>query len=376
MKATVNRKALVAATKVVHRAVSSRSTLPILGHILIEANQEHIILSATNLDIGIRRWVKAKIDEPGKITVPGRTFLDLTGVDVSDDEWKLSEQKGYKLKMDSGSLNSKLNGQSPDEFPAMPDPPEEGMIVFDADELKTALQQTIIAAATDDHRPTLTGINFDFKEDELVLASADGFRLSRVSMPLPETNSDVSPDSMVVPAAAVRHLLTMMNGANQVKLDVRQDGRAVFLVEDTMLIALLLSGDFPEYDAIVPKEASTWAKFSTDAMLKSCKAAHVFAREGANSVSLLLSPEKGAEVLTLSAQAAEIGSNEVSLTPNAIGGEGLDVSFNVKYLMDFLGTRGGDEVIFESAGSDKPGLFRFEGNGNFVHVIMPMHPPR
>ena len=127
MKATVSRKALAAGVKIVHRAVSNRGTLPILNYILVEATEKgDLILSATDLEIGIRQWIIAEVKEPGKLAVPGRTFLDLAGVDTNgDDSWKLSELKGEAFKMDSGSLASKLKGMPADDFPLMPDPDED-----------------------------------------------------------------------------------------------------------------------------------------------------------------------------------------------------------------------------------------------------------
>jgi len=374
MKATVSRKALAAGVKIVHRAVSNRSTLPILSYVLVEATERgDLILSATDLEIGIRQWIIAEVKEPGKLAVPGRTFLDLAGVDTNgDDQWKLSELKGEALKMDSGSLASKLKGMPADDFPLMPDPDEDGAVVFQASEFKNALQRVTLAASTDNARPVLTGVLFKFEKDSLILAAADGFRLSKVTMPLP-TGADKDTPSAIVPAEALRQLMALIGDADSVRMIV-QDSKVIFLFGSTMLVVALIEGNFPDYDQIIPKGSTTSASFSADSMMRSCKAAHIFARESlSNLITLSVSTEEDSKGLVVSAISAETGSNESELKPNSVEGEPLEIGFNVKYLMDFLATKAGEVVIFESKGSSSPGLFRFEGNDDFVHVLMPMH---
>jgi DNA polymerase-3 subunit beta len=177
MKITVDRKELTKAVKAVARAANPKSTLPILGHILLVAEGEQLKMSATSLEIGINHYLNAEIKEEGSATVPAKTFLDLLTVSGNGDVVNIQVLKDQSVKMKAGTVDSKIKGFNPEDFPPMIDREElEGGYKFEVGRLTELINMTAFAASTDDSRPTLGGVLFRFDESELTMAASDGSR--------------------------------------------------------------------------------------------------------------------------------------------------------------------------------------------------------
>ncbi len=373
MKLSVDRKALAEAAKSVAKATSTRSTLPILGHILLTADENGLRLSATDLEVGIQQTIPAKVTEEGTTTVPAKTFVDLIGVSGNGERVKMQLlKKGRTLKLQFGKMTSKINGLDPEDFPIIRDVEGVG-VEFDVETLRDLIAKTVFAASKDQGRVALMGVIFDFEPDQLVMRAADGFRLSKVTTALPKfTNgSKKAPvESIILPAKALNQLQALLGKRETVILRVPSTGPATFDAGDLIVSITPINGTYPDFSNIIPTSHKTSATFPTAVGLKSVKAAKVFAQDAGNLVKVSFD----GKLIEMSAQDRETGSNETTIKPDQIEGEEQAIGFNVSMLIDFMSIKnGGEMVIFEIEDSTSPGVFKYQGDNDFLHIVMPMH---
>ena len=374
MKVSVLQENLAYGLNIVSRAVSPRSTLPVLSNLLVATDEGRLRLSATNLELGITCWIGAKIQEEGSTTVPARTFTELVGT-LTDQQVEMSlSVRTQNLNIQSGSSNTDLKCIDSQEFPPMPAPDLSDGIPINVSDLKEIIQQVAFAASTDEARPILTGVLVTVNGDQLTLASADGFRLSVRKAIL---SSPISrPVQSVVPARALSELARIISDGDQVvTMTLPPDrGQVVFQMKDIQLVSQLIEGAFPDYEQIIPKSRETRSELSTSSFLKACKQAEIFAREGSHIARINITP--GGELkpgsIMITGQSEETGSNQTEID-SSIDGSELLIAFNVRFLREVLEVIKTPEVALETTVDTAPGVLRPVGEENFLHVIMPMH---
>ncbi|MBP7688516.1 MAG: DNA polymerase III subunit beta [Thermoflexales bacterium] len=374
MKVSVLQENLAKGLNIVGRAVAARSTLPVLGNILLATDDKRLKLSATNLEIGITCWIGAKVDEDGATTVPARTFVDLVNAMPPGQVDMDLQVRTQTLNLMGGRFTNNIKGVDAQEFPIIPHPDDNTPIRIAPGTLKQMIDQVVFAAATDESRPILTGVLAKFSGKTLTLAAADGFRLS-VRTAILEDGVD-EPLEVIIPARALAEL-SRISGEEKDPITITvtpQRSQILFHLSNIDLVSQLVDGKFPPYEAIIPKATTTKAIIDTALLLKASKAANVFAREAANIARIAFVP--GDELtpghITIGAQSAETGDNAGELDAN-ITGHGLEIAFNVKYLIDVLSVVGANQIAFETIDPSKPGIIRPIGDDTFTHVIMPMH---
>lgn len=374
MRVSCLQENLAKGLSIVSRAVAARSTLPVLGNILIATEDSRLKLSATNLEIGITCWIGAKVEEDGATTVPARTFVDLVNALPQDRVDMELAIKTQTLNVMCGRFANNVKGVDAQEFPIIPKPDENNSIHIAPDVLHKMIEQVVFAAATDEARPILTGVLAKFSGKSLTFAAADGFRLSVRTAQLEDGIDE--PLEVIIPARALAELGRILGDQTEpVSITVTpQRSQILFHLTNIDLVSQLIDGKFPPYDAIVPKSTATKSVVETDLLLKACKAANVFAREAANIAKISIKP--GDQLtpghITIGAQSAETGDNAGDLDA-AIDGTPIEIAFNVKYLIDVLNVVGTDRISLETIDPSKPGLIRPIGDETFMHVIMPMH---
>jgi DNA polymerase-3 subunit beta len=374
MKVSCLQENLAKGLSVVGRAVSPRSTLPVLGNVLLATDAGRLKLSATNLEVGINCWIGAKVEEEGAITVPARTFIDLVNAlppERVDMELVVRTQT---LNLHAGRSEANIKGIDAQEFPLVPVPEGEGGIPIETEVLRTAVGQVAFAAATDESRPILTGVLAKFEDTRLTLAAADGFRLSVRSVALPQSIPD--PFSIIIPSRALTELVRV-SGEQEDPIVITVTptrNQVLFQLTDIVLVSQLIDGNFPDYRQIIPQDSTTHTVMDTAAFLKACKTALIFARDAAHITRLHVKP--GTELspghVVVSATSAETG-DDVSELDASIEGEDVEIAFNVKYLIDVLSVAGTPQVALDTTTSSSPGVIRPVGEVDYTHVIMPMH---
>jgi DNA polymerase-3 subunit beta len=374
MKVSVLQENLAHGLNIVSRAVSPRSTLPVLSNVLVATDEGRLRLSATNLEMGITCWIGAKIHEEGSTTVPARTFTELVGT-LSNQQVEMSlSVRTQTLIIQCGSSNTDLKCIDSQEFPPMSSPDSDDGIPINIADIKEMIKQVAFAASTDEARPILTGVLVTVNGERLTLASADGFRLSVSNSTL---SSPVSrPVLAVVPARALSELARIITDGEQViSMNLPPDrGQVIFQTKDIQLVSQLIEGSFPDYEQIIPRSYETRSVLSTSAFLKACKQAEIFAREGSHIARINITP--GGELkpgsIIITGQSEETGSNQTEVDAT-IEGSPLLIAFNVRFLREVLDVVNSPDVALETTLDTAPGVIRPVGDEDFLHVIMPMH---
>jgi len=368
---------------VVGRAVASKSTLPVLGNILLATDEGRLKLAATNLEVGITCWVGAKVEEEGSITVPARLLTEFVNSLPPDQVDMALNARTLALGLKCAQFKANIKGIAAEEFPPIPTIGEGLSVRLDPEALQAAIGQVAFAAATDDTRPVLTGVLMGFEGNELTLAAADGYRLAVRRLEL----TDAVPQKLdiVVPARSLQELARILSGeaAKGAKGDrepvevhvTPNSSQVLFHLSSVDLVSRLVEGNFPNYRQIIPQRYVTRAVLTTAEFQKAARIASFFARDSNNVIKLRLAPS-GEELkpgeMTVEATAAEIG-DAISGMPATIVGDNMQVAFNVKYISDVLSVIDTAQVALEVVSPSSPGVLKPVGKDDYIHVVMPMH---
>ncbi|MFO7996356.1 MAG: DNA polymerase III subunit beta [Dehalococcoidia bacterium] len=373
MKLSCLQENLNRGLNIVGRAVAARSTLPITQNILLSAEQSRLKLAATNLEMATTCWVGAKVEEEGSITVPARLLIDFVN-SLPNDLIEINlPAAGRILELKSGHFQARINGIDAADFPPIPQISDGIATTIEAASLREGIAHVAFAAATEESRPVLTGINTEFDGDQLNLVAADGFRLAVHKTTLGSPVKDKS--TVIIPARTLSELNRLL-GEQEEPVEVtvnQQKSQVLFRLKDAEIVSQLLQGSFPNYSQVIPQSYTTRAVVDINEFLRVTKISSVFARDASGIVRLVITP--GAELtpgkITVSAQAEEVGDN-VGEIDALIDGEEAKIAFNVKYLADVLSVLHQSQVALEVTTPSSPGTIRPIGVDNYVHVIMPM----
>lgn len=357
----------------VSRAVSPRSTLPVLANVLIATDEGRLRLSATNMELGITCWIAAQITEEGSVTVPSRTFADLVSTLPADSVTLALNTRTQTLNVRCGTNSTEIKGIDAQEFPPMPVPDlAEGVNLSVAD-FKEMIQQVAFAASADEARPTLQGVLTTISGAEMTLAATDGFRISVRKLALED--APALQRAVIIPARALTELARIaVDGEQQVIMNLPPGrGQVVFHLKNAELSSVLIEGNFPDFRAIIPRSFKTHTVVSKGELLNACKQAEIIAREGNNVIRMNIVPheDRPGEV-QISALSEETGSSDVNVDANVDGG-GILIAFNVRYLREVLDVIRTPSVVLETNANNTPASIRPVGDETFTHVIMPMH---
>lgn len=375
MKVTLLQENLARGLGIVSRAVSPRSTLPVLANVMIATDEGRLRLSATNLEMGITCWIAARIEDEGSTTIPARTFVDLVNTLPGEQVALNLDASTQTLNVRSATSTNDIKGIDSQEFPPMPVPDMDGAVQLNVVDFKEIVHQVAFAASTDEARPVLMGVLIIVEGDQITMAAADGFRLSVRSATL----SAAAPEllNIIVPARALSELARIAADSDETISMVVPKGRGqvVFRVKDVELVSQLIDGTFPDYQQIIPRGYKSRTLVSTSSLLKACKQAEIFAREGTNVARLEIKPAQGEmepSEVEISATSEETGKNE-TIVEATVDGTGVLIAFNVKYLREALEVIRTPNVALETSAANAPGVVRPVGEDDFLHVIMPMH---
>ncbi len=358
----------------VSHAVAGKSTLPVLSNVLLATDGGRLKLAATNLEIGITCWLGAKVENEGAITVPAKLLSDVIGGLPNDKVTLTLDARTQTVKIECARFTTNIKGIEAEEFPTIPTVADRDPAVsLPPEVLREAIDQVAFAAATDDSRPVLTGVLVRLRDSTAVFDSADGFRLARRIVALPEPVA--AAQEFIVPARALSELARIIGDAeDQVSLTVTPGGSQVlFHTGTTELVSRLIDGRFPDFERIIPTSYVTRTILDTQELTKAVKLASFFATASQNIVKLTIEPggAMGPGRLVISANAAEVGDNTGELDA-MVHGDGGQIALNVKYLSDALGAIKTAQIALETQTPQSPGVFRPVGQDGYIHIIMPM----
>lgn len=362
---------------IVGRAVATRSTLPVLSNILLQSDRGRLRLAATNFEVGINYWLGARVTEDGSITVPARLLTEFVNSLPPGQIDMESTERTQTLNLKCARFEANIKGIDASEFPEVPTAESIGRqtsLHLKADVFRRMIDQSVFAAATDESRPILTGVQTQFHQGGLTLAAADGFRLAVATA---DVGADLDQVTGVIVPARTLSDLNRVSGDQEDPIELiitPARNQILFHLTDTDLVSQLIEGNFPDYRQIVPKGYTTRTVVSTQEFQKAVKVAFLFARDAANIIRLNILP--GSELtpgqLVITGTSAELGDN-VSELDASIEGGATEIAFNARYLIDALSVMGTAETAIETTLHSSPGVLRPVKGDDFLCVIMPMH---
>jgi DNA polymerase-3 subunit beta len=363
MKITCSRKDLFEGVQTAARAVSSRSSLPILSHLLIRAQDNSLRLAATDLEIGVECSVPAKIEEEGSLTVPAKIISEVIST-LPDNDVTLSVDENNRVSLKCGTSDYQILGLPPEEFPMLPEVKDDMSFTIEKADLRSAIERTLFSVSQDESRASLTGILFILEEGELKLVSTDTHRLCLIVCPVDKSKGQTR---AIVPGRAMNELHRVIpdeDGAVTVSVSQSQ---ILFAIGNTVLISRLIEGQFPNYEKVIPQEFNRKVIIPTDQFQQSVRRAAIVARENANRIVLRTADDK----LTVTAESTSVGTAYEELDI-VLDGEDIEMAFSAKYLLDFLGVIGAESVEMQLGGSLSPGLLSPQDDESYSYVLMPM----
>ena len=372
MKFKINQDHFSNGLQQVLNVVASRSTMPILSNVLIEAEEEHISLTTTNLDLGIRCRIKADVSDTGSITLPVRKLATIVK-ELPVNEVFLETNKSNQAKITSGGSLFKIMGIGSEEFPPLPTFENRKVFELAQDEIVNMLKSVSYAQSTDENRYILNGVYFNFADEKLTLVATDGRRLGLTGLELEVSEENAG--SLILPAKTVAELERLMGKGEKVNIAFN-DRQAAFeigldeagdtgLVDHLYLVSKIVEGNYPNYRQVIPKETEHRVKIERELMLECVHRAALVTSDKSNSVKIKISKN----LLEISGQSTEYGESHESMAI-AYDGPEVQVAFNPQFLMEPLKALTKDEVFFEFKDELSPGLFKTLDN--FICVIMPL----
>lgn len=351
---------------------SKHINLPILSNILIQAEESSVRLITTNLEIGIKANLRAKVEKAGAFTVPAKTLADF--IHLLPDEQVEVELQDNELSIHCNTSSTKIKGAPAEEYPIVPGVEEKHAYVLDTNDLKQALSETVFAAAKNEIRPELSGVFLGLFTDRyqgLVVAATDSYRLAERRLPVAQGKDEFK---CIVPARSVYEMIRVVSlgktkqGESNIRLWLSENQIAL-RYDDFEIVSRLIDGKYPDYAQIVPDKFKTTATFSINAMINKIKAASLFTTTGVNAVSLDLNA--GEKSINISSTSTQTGEHSAEMEAE-ITGEENSTLLNHRYVLDGLQCLDTEEAELKMSGADSPCLFRAKGKDDYLYIVMPI----
>ncbi len=364
MKIEILQEQLLKGLEVVTRAVSTRAQLPVLSHLLIEAGDSGVVLSATDLELGIRMKIAAKVVEEGKVAVPAKMFGEFLA-SLAPGKIELLTDK-ETLIVTSPNYKGKFQTIDAAEFPAILELDKEmETCQVEQGALRAAIERVVFASAKDTLRPVLTGILWETHKNKIRVVATDGFRLSVEEVGASSVQAGAS---LLIPARGLTEVIRL-EGDEKIKVGhLTKNNQVAFLIGDVQIVCQLLDGSFPDYAKILPKEFKAETLVLREELLKAVKAAHIFARDNSNMVRWQFK-DSG---LVLVSSSQERGECRIEVGASTTG-EPEEIVFNAKYVIDYLSASTSERVWLGTGGKLSPGMLKDEERASGQYVVMPIN---
>ncbi len=362
MKASFLTENLQKNLSFVNHAVSNTNQLEILSFFLISAEKGKIKISATDLEIGISSFFPANVEKEGQACVPAKTFFDLIN-NVGEEKITI-ETDGQSLIVTGKKIRMALQTTPAEDFPKLYDDKGEEKATFRKEEVVKDLSKVVFSASADSSRPALSGVLIKKEKAGVLMVATDGYRLSLKHSFLIKTKGEN--DELLLSARVIRELISLKE--EEISLFVSEkSNQVIFVAGETTLVGRLIEAEYPSYEKIIPDSFETKTEFDREEMQRAVKICSVFSRETANIVKLSVKKDK----IIVSANTPSAGENTVEVDAKT-SGEGNEIAFNARYLLDLFANLDEETMSFEMTGPLNPGVFKIAGDNSFLHLIMPI----
>lgn len=375
MKFTVKRTEFLKKLKDVQIAVSSKTTIPILTGIKLEAYSSGIKLTGSNSDISIETYLNADdanadltIEEKGQIVLqPARLFGDIVQK-LPDTHFSVEVTNGNQALITSSSSSFTINGIDAANYPHLPDIELDNSFLLPVTLFKNVIRQTVIAVSTHETRPILTGVNLSLKDQTLKAVATDSHRLSQRVIPL-ETNKETT-FNIVIPGKSLTELSRLLtDDMDEVRVAIAEN-QILFKTEDTQFYSRLLEGNYPETERLIPEDTPIEITIDTSTLLGAVERASLLSHEGKNNVvKLTVDSNK----MQITGNSPEVGHVQEDVAFEEFKGDEIEISFNPDYLKQALNTFGVGEIKLKLISTLRPFVIvPSEDNQEFIQLITPI----
>jgi DNA polymerase-3 subunit beta len=362
MRIICSKNDLLDGISTVQKAVTGKTTLPILEGILINAKKGQLLLTATDLDLGIETRIPCEIFREGSVVLNSRLFGEIIRK-LPDTEVEIQVDGSNKAAILCGKSKFNLVGQDPGEYPELPSINENTMYSIPQDLLKDMIRQTIFAAAQDETRPILTGVLFEVKDGVLSMVALDAYRLALRRSHI----GSQSTISSVIPGKTLNEVGKILMPSEEEVAITFTSNHILFTINGTRVISRLLDGEFINYRQIIPEEYKLRVKVNSRELLDSIERASLLAKEGKTNL-IKMDIKEGLMVITSN---SHLGNVYEEVPVSTEGGE-LQIAFNSKYFIDVLKIIDVEDVYLELSSSVSPCLVKTEDGNDYTYLILPV----
>jgi DNA polymerase-3 subunit beta len=360
MKIKISKEDLLTGIQTVQNIVSTKATLPILSNMLLEAKGQHIKLNTTDLDVGISCEIPVDVQEEGSITIPAKRFSDIVR-ELPSGEVEIHVKKNNQIDIEGENCRFKLIGLPKEEFPKFPEFKDKEAVRIEQKVLKDMLRMTSFAVSHEESRYVLNGVLFEISDDVMRMVATDGRRLAKVEKKL---KTPVKKEiAVIIPFKAIQEVLRNLHDEGEVSF-ITGTNQILFDINGTLIATRIIEGEFPNYNQVIPKEASPKIKVSSQDLLYAIRRANLLATPDFQAVKLEVFSNK----IVVSKTTPDVGESREEI-PVEYGGEELIVGFNPQFLIDVLKNVDAQTIPLELLGPDKPGVMRL---GDYLYLALPM----
>lgn len=361
MKLVIAKDAVMSGLQMVHGVVNVRPTLPVLSNVLMEAKDDKLSLTTTDMEVTMRCSVEAKTGKAGATTIPARRLLSIIR-ELAPGNIEIDVDDKNAASITCGSSFFKINGLGDDEFPTLPKSDAAHTFTVEQKILKDMLQKTAYAASTDETRFILNGTLMSFKGGKLTLVATDGRRLALTEHEL-EFPKEAECDA-IVPTKAINELIRILRDEGSVKIHAGKN-QASFEFDEVTLTTKLIEGIYPNFRQVIPGQCEQRIAVEREVLLTALKRVALLTSEKSSSIKLIFGKNK----LKISASSPDVGEAHESIAIK-YSGKDIQVAFNPDYIMEPLRNIANDEIYVELIDDISPGVIKCDVP--FIYVLMPM----
>lgn len=362
MKFCTTQSDLASVLTTVQKAVSTRSTLPILSSVLLQAQEGKLVFSSTDLEIAIQTEVPSRVDTAGSAAIPARLFGDIVR-NLPEDSVEVSSDPGKnEVSIGCQSMEFRIRVLPPEEFPRMPDLGELRKWKMPADSFREACRHVLKAVSHDETRPVLTGVLLVMEKDVLKMVATDSYRLAIKETPVEAGQGDIG--TVVVPSRAIEEAGKIAAGGD-IEIGVTEN-QVVFQFEGTTIMSRLIEGQFPKYQQLLPESYEVDVQMFREEVSAAVRRVALLAQNNL-PIRLVI----GESSVKFWAETPEVGRAAQELEA-ATKGDGIEVAFNAQYLLDGLMSTGAEKVLLRLTNPLKPGILQVVDDPSFLYLIMPV----
>ena len=380
MKGSCLQETMQRALQITSRVTPGRTPMPIIQNTLIRMMEKAVEFTATNLEMTVRMRIPADVEREGALTVPNKLLSDLVHTLPKEPVSMEQTEETAVMRIKCGSAKANINGANADLFPPIPEVEENNAVVITAEEFRKAVARVAFCAATDNGRPVLTGVLLELDGETLTTVGADGFRLGLQRSSLEKPPSENA--RAIVPARTLLEVQRIAgNAERQVEIMIPESGNIIrFLVgseepgvTEVEITSLLVAGNYPAYETLIPQGLPNRAVFSLGDLSRTARRAEIFARDANHTVRFEISRKHGETGnAVISSETKELGDNRAELNVEEMQGSDISIALNGRYIQEALASLDCKQVTLETSNGSSPAKMKIPGDESYVHVMMPI----